>query len=163
MGIGHDTHAYRRHLPHLQRDLATYAVAFSTRYRKILPPHARDEVLACCIHSHQVTYWLDVAVVMPDHVHLLITPYAGCTLPAALKAIKGNSSRRANRVMTRRGTLWEEESFDRILRKDEDLTRKAEYILDNPLRAGLVRQREDYPWLWCSWRNGPDDSSSSGA
>ncbi|HEX7151231.1 MAG TPA: transposase [Thermoanaerobaculia bacterium] len=152
MGIGHDTYAYRRHLPHLQRALATYTVAFATRYRRVLPAQARDLVLACCVDEHQVSCWLHVAVVMPDHVHLMLTLYQEWTLDDVLKGIKGVSSRRANQLLKRRGTLWEEESFDRIVRSDEDLIRKGEYILNNPVRAGLVSRYEDYAWLWCSWR-----------
>jgi hypothetical protein len=44
--------------------------------------------------------------------------------------------------------VWLDESFDHILRSGETLTEKAEYIQDNPVRKGLVAQREDYPWVW---------------
>ena len=69
------TLATRRHLPHLEKQDRTYFVTFSTVRRLVLPPKARDRVLACCVHDHKVTYWLEAAVVMPDHVHMIFTPY----------------------------------------------------------------------------------------
>jgi hypothetical protein len=44
--------------------------------------------------------------------------------------------------------VWEEESFDHVLRSDESLEDKREYIRQNPVRAGLVKTLEDYRWLW---------------
>ena len=46
------------------------------------------------------------------------------------------------------GPVWEEESFDHVLRSDESLKEKCEYIRQNPVRRGLVKNPEDYRWLW---------------
>jgi hypothetical protein len=46
------------------------------------------------------------------------------------------------------GRVWQDESFDHILRGDESLSKKMEYILQNPVRAGLVAKSQDYQWLW---------------
>ena len=54
----------------------------------------------------------------------------------------------------RSGSLWQRESFDHILRRDEDLIEKAEYIANNPVRAGLVARPEEYRWLWISASTG---------
>jgi putative transposase len=48
----------------------------------------------------------------------------------------------------RRGTVWQQESFDRALRREEDVDQKIDYMLENPVRAGLVRNPLDYPWIW---------------
>ena len=45
-------------------------------------------------------------------------------------------------------SVWEEESFDHVLRSDESWEEKREYIRQNPVRAGLVKRAEDYLWLW---------------
>jgi hypothetical protein len=46
------------------------------------------------------------------------------------------------------GPVWQEESFDHVLRSDESLKEKREYIRPNPVRKGLVMQPEEYRWLW---------------
>ncbi len=136
--------AYRRHLPHFQSDFKTYFITFVTQHRFVLPERARDVVLR---HVTQcAAYWLHVAVVMPDHVHLLATPTHA--LRVVIGRIKGASSREVNLAIGRRGTLWQQESFDHELRSDESLLQKAEYIRQNPVRKGLVERAEDYPWLW---------------
>ena len=90
---------------------------------------------------------------MPEHVHLLLTPlrdeegWAVC-LPKIMKAIKGASARSVNQLLQCSGPLWQDESFDHVLRSDESLQQKLEYIRHNPVRRGLVQRVEDYPWLW---------------
>ena len=44
--------------------------------------------------------------------------------------------------------MWQEESFDRVLRVSEKLDEKIAYVLDNPVRKGLVHSAEEYRWLW---------------
>jgi REP element-mobilizing transposase RayT len=97
---------------------------------------------------------LQAAVVMPDHVHLIFTPLVNSekrevySLGQIMDAIKGASAHRANRELERMGRVWQTESFDRVLRRSEKLEEKVAYILDNPVRAGLVSRWQDYPWLW---------------
>jgi hypothetical protein len=50
--------------------------------------------------------------------------------------------------MERSGPVWQDESFDHVLRSDESLKQKLEYIRQNPVRQGLVKKSEDYKWLW---------------
>jgi len=88
---------------------------------------------------------------MPDHVHILITPYAEWTLDRIMRRIKGVSSRQINLVLNRRGPLWQDESFDRILRSTEDVRKTGEYIAQNPVRKGLVEHEDEYRWLWREW------------
>jgi REP element-mobilizing transposase RayT len=123
-------------------------VTFCTRNRETLAPRARDIVLRSCIYDHEKRCWVDCVVVMPDHVHLIVTPYDDVLLWDLLDDIKGASVHQVNRVLGRRGKLWQRESFDRMLRSDENLYKKCEYIFNNPVRAGLVERWEDYPWLW---------------
>jgi hypothetical protein len=65
-----------------------------------------------------------------------------------MQAIKGASAHRINKFLNRRGIVWQEESFDRALRKEEHVQEKLFYMLENPVRAGLVRNPLDYPWIW---------------
>ena len=145
------SYAYRRHLPHYQNDFRTYFVTFVTRGRKVLPGRARDIVLARIVNSPLA--YLHVAVVMPDHVHLLATPtwdksHMSHPIAEIVRRIKGASAREVNLAFGTTGPLWQEESFDHQLRNDESLIQKADYIANNPVRKGLVARPEDYPWLW---------------
>jgi hypothetical protein len=65
---------YRRNLPRLQRDYKPHFVTFVTKLRWKLPPSAREITLSSCCHDHRNRYELYVAVIMPDHVHLILTP-----------------------------------------------------------------------------------------
>ena len=96
---------------------------------------------------------------MPDHVHLLFSPLstpAGepFALSNIMNGIKGASAHTVNRACGRFGAVWEDESFDRLLRTDEGIRQKAEYICANPLRAGLIKQHGEWPWLWREWVEG---------
>jgi REP element-mobilizing transposase RayT len=91
-------------------------------------------------------------VVMPDHVHLLLAPLADpagpVSIPEIMQAIKGASAHRINRALGRKGKVWEEESFDRALRRQESILEKLEYIIGNRVGAGLVSDPLEYRWLW---------------
>jgi REP element-mobilizing transposase RayT len=144
---------YRRRLPHYQKADRAIFVTFCRLARDPFPANARDVILQNCIHDDGKRIKLHAAVVMPDHVHLLLTslrdergwPYA---LPAILKLIKGVSARSVNKLLVSSGPVWQEESFDHALRSNESFQAKGEYIRQNPVRAGLVKRPEDYPWLW---------------
>ena len=145
---------YRRQLPHLQVDDKPHFVTFCTDRRWILPPTARSIALESCLHDNGKNYDLKVAVVMPDHVHLIFTPFIDyeamevCSLARIMDAIKGASAHRINKMLHRKGRVWQTESFDHVLRSSENLDAKIEYLLANPVRGGLVPDWHDYPWLW---------------
>lgn len=65
-----------------------------------------------------------------------------------MKAIKGTSAHRINRELGHAGRVWQEESFDRVLRVSEKLDEKIAYIAENPVRKGFVNIPEEYRWLW---------------
>jgi hypothetical protein len=62
--------------------------------------------------------------------------------------LKSVTAHRINKLLNTSGPVWEEESFDHVLRSDESLLEKCEYIRQNPVQAGLVARPEDYRWLW---------------
>ena len=144
---------YRRNLPHIQPADGTLYVTFCTFHRWVLPESVRMPVLRHCLHHHEVKYQLHVAVVMPDHVHMIFTPgrdAAGAVFGLAeiMNGIKGASAHTVNRMLQRRGHGWQDENMDHVLRSHEHLAVKVEYVLQNPVRKGLVRREEDWPWRW---------------
>jgi type I restriction enzyme R subunit len=76
-------------------------------------------------------------VIMPNHVHLLITPAVGVKLESVLKSLKGGSAVACNRELGRTGTLWQADSYDHIVRSLEQLVFYRQYIADNPKQAGI--------------------------
>jgi REP element-mobilizing transposase RayT len=128
-------------------------VTFCKLNRDPFPPEARGIVLRHCLHDQGNRFALHAAVVMPDHVHMLLTPLRdenGRPYPLAsiLKSLKGSSARSVNRALGRSGPVWQEESFDHVLRSEESFEEKVEYIRQNPVRRGLVDRPEEYAWLW---------------
>jgi hypothetical protein len=85
---------------------------------------------------------------MPDHAHLIYRLLGHVNMSDTLQHIKGRSAKKINQVMERRGSLWMDESFDRIIRKEEELEEKIDYIRQNPIEKGLALQPSDYKWLW---------------
>ncbi len=73
-----------------------------------------------------------------------------------MHGIKGASAHSINKLLKRQGHVWQDESFDRILRREEGIIGKVEYICQNPVRQGLVEQVDDYPWLWREWKEGAE-------
>jgi putative transposase len=96
----------------------------------------RVEVLAYCF--------------MPDHLHLIVMAHGVNTdLQRFVRLPKQCSGFAFTRATGRR--LWQDSYFDRTLRNVEELPALVEYIIRNPLRAGLVRAPTDYPH-WGSQR-----------
>jgi putative transposase len=140
--------------PHLQRDYKPHFITFCTEHRWILPDRCRTIVLDCCVHDHGIKLDVEVVVVMPDHVHMIFTALVNAQkkeiypLAEIMDAIKGVSAHKINRILGRNGRVWQAESFDRVLRTSESLDQKVEYLMENPIRNGLVAECKDYPWLW---------------
>jgi REP-associated tyrosine transposase len=90
-------------------------------------------------------------VIMPNHVHLLITPTI--PLPKLMQAIKGRSAREANRLIGVSGKpFWQQESYDHLVRNPEEFRRIERYIENNPVKAGLAPTPEKYRWSSAWWR-----------
>lgn len=80
---------------------------------------------------------------MPDHLHLLLEAKEGASLIRFMKAFKQISAYRYGRMFGE--PLWQKGYYEHVLRKEEDMLEVAEYIMQNPIRAGLVSSIEEYP------------------
>ena len=88
-------------------------------------------------------YVLHAFVVMPNHVHLLATP--SIALPKLTKSLKGITGKRANAMLTMTGSrFWQEESYDHTVRNEREFEKIRNYIEENPVPAGLVKQPAEY-------------------
>jgi len=89
-------------------------------------------------------YRLHAFVVMPNHVHMLVTPSVAAT--TWLGPLKGFTGHRANQALGMRGSFWQDESYDRLVRSGAEFERIRAYIERNPVTAGLVAAAADYRW-----------------
>ena len=85
-----------------------------------------------------LSYHLGDYVIMPNHVHLLLTPAPSQDLEMTLKGIKGASAVACNRLLGRTGTFWQADSYDHIVRSLEELVLYREYVAGNPAMAGIT-------------------------
>lgn len=79
-------------------------------------------------YFHGTRYYLDEFVVMPNHVHVLVTPYEGYELSKILHSWKSFTASEINRALGRKGTFWQKESFDHIVRSEAHLEKIRRYI-----------------------------------
>ena len=104
-------------------------------------------VARALLHFDTERYELHAWCVMPNHVHVVVTPLAPWTLAEIIHSWKSYSSTAANKLLGRTGKFWSREYFDRIIRDEEDLSDSILYVLGNPGKAGL----ENWRWTSTSW------------
>ena len=149
----------RRRLPHMELAGSTYFLTFRTQ-QKELSPDERQIVLDACKHWHGQRIDLLFAVAMPDHVHLLLTPLQQddgqpFALADLMHSIKSYSAHEINHLRGSQGIIWQDEYFDRIVRDEDELIEKWQYMLENPVKAGLAKLPDEYPFF----AKGMDDES----
>jgi REP element-mobilizing transposase RayT len=115
------------------------------------------EIIVKKLHSMaNERYELIAFCIMPNHVHLLLrylleksTSQHGKTaqypLADTLRLIKGSTARECNLILGRTGQFWNHESYDHYVRDDEEFERIIKYILNKPVKAGLVEE-------WMEWK-----------
>lgn len=102
------------------------------------------EVVAnALMHFDTVRYELHAWCVMPNHVHVVFRPFAGFELPDILHSWKSFTAKQANKLLGRTGVFWQAESYDHLIRDQQDLEHAISYTLRNPVEAGL----RDWKWL----------------
>jgi REP element-mobilizing transposase RayT len=106
----------------------------------------RDDVAALVANALQyfegARYRLAAWCVMPNHVHTVVEPLPGYDLPRIVHSWKSFTANLANPLIGRTGQFWQPEPYDHLIRNEEDLGRQVEYVLSNPVRAGLRN------WKW---------------
>jgi len=116
-------------------------------------PRVAELVAESLHHRDGRIYRLAAFCVMPNHLHLVITPSPKedgvlHSLPAIMHSLKRYTARQANLLLGREGAFWQQESYDYVIRDEAEARRIIEYVLNNPVKAGLVQRREDWPWSY---------------
>jgi putative transposase len=121
-----------------------YFVTFATRDRRAIAS-LDDAQLALHQYAHRAIAEFNVAlgryVIMPDHVHLFVRGGGDFQLSWWIGGLK-----RAMSVELKSPRVWQPGFFDHILRSDESYAEKWNYVRDNPVRAGLVKAADDWPY-----------------
>lgn len=119
-------------------------------------PEIAQIVVEALHHRHGRVYDLDTFCLMSNHGHVIFTPlekedgiyYA---LPAIMQSLKRYTAWQANEVLGRRGQFWQHESYDHVVRNAAELDRIRRYVLNNPVKAGLVETWDKWPWSFCKF------------
>jgi putative transposase len=101
-------------------------------------------------------YDLIAFCIMPNHVHLVFMPLeksesAFYSLTEILQSLKRHTARQSNLILDRSGTFWQDESYDHIIRDQAELERIIKYVLNNPVKAGLVDDWTEWKWFYCKF------------
>jgi REP element-mobilizing transposase RayT len=120
--------------------------------RTLGDPDSAAMVEADVLHFHRIRYRLHSWVVMPNHVHVLLTPSEGSSIGEIVGSWKNHSAQRINRRLGRRGPLWQREYFDRFIRDPEHFRTAVAYIERNPVKATLCNHPPDWPFSSSRWR-----------
>ncbi|MBI5814880.1 MAG: transposase [Nitrospinae bacterium] len=91
-------------------------------------------------------YMLHAWAVMPNHVHALFSPCGGHAISSILQSWKSFTAKEAKKTLGLDGKFWQPEYFDRAIRNERHFFMAREYIENNPVKAGLVAQPQDWPW-----------------
>jgi len=156
---------YKRHLPHWRLTEATYFVTWRLHQsRAELSPVERDLVASAIRHFEGERYDLAAFVVMNDHVHVILKPMEmtgteACptdnpakgssqdhSLQKILHSWKSFTANKLQKEFKRKGSVWQNEFFDRIIRDEKEYWEKDQYILNNPMARWP--ERDKYPWVW---------------
>jgi putative transposase len=99
------------------------------------------------------TFKVEDFVIMPDHVHLLLTIHDGMTIEKAMQLIKGRFSHRLSKEFGYLGEVWRRGFFEVQVLNRQSLMQHRAYIAMNPVKAGLVDSPEKYPYCFASLAN----------
>lgn len=98
-------------------------------------------------------------VVMPDHIHLIITPSNSQTLSKVMHSFKSYSAQEANATLRLKDSMWQAGFYEQAIRTRDAMQHAVEYVARNPVEAGLVAKAQDWPYSsahenYCSLMDG---------
>ncbi len=97
-------------------------------------------------HHKDKKYKLYSWVIMPNHIHYLVTPILPFTLAEVTHSNKSYTAHEANKILNRSGQFWFHESFDRYIRDENHFLQTIAYIENNPIKAGLCEKASDWKY-----------------
>ena len=149
----HSFQISRRNLPHWQEPGRVYFITWRCQKVRSLSLEERTIILDAIRYWDTIKWTVYAAVVLSDHVHVLVQPLSqddggAFDLGEILHSIKRFSARKINQARGEQGSLWQDERFDRIVRDEAEFLEKWQYIRNNPVKEALAPFPEEYPWLY---------------
>ena len=143
----------RRNLPHWQEPGRVYFITWRCKDGVVLNEKERTITLEAVRFWDTVKWRVYAAVVLPNHVHLLAQPISKIEggyvdLAEIIHSVKSFSAQKISQRRGVKGTIWQDERYDRIVRDEEEFLEKWQYIRNNPLKEGLAASPEEYEWLY---------------
>lgn len=162
---------WRRQVENLNREwfLKTEEILHRAHHGPVwlTEPSVADKVAENLQRLDGNAYRLDAYSIMSNHVHTVFKPFLseadfsriltldGChlisehpSLSRIMHSLKGRSARECNLLLGRTGPFWEHESFDHVIRRGK-FDKTVRYVLNNPVKVGLVEDWEDWRWNYC--------------
>jgi len=93
-----------------------------------------------------IRYRLFAWVVMPNHVHTLLTRLKDHKIKTILHSLKSYTAHESNNILEREGQFWLDDYFDRYTRNEKHFYATVRYIENNPVKAGLCSKPSDWPY-----------------
>jgi putative transposase len=160
-----DFRIYSRRLPHWRMSGSIYFVTWRVHEAQAeLPPQARDLMVENLRHFDGERYHLVGYVVMDDHVHVLVKPIERHELTKIMHTWKSFTANQIQKEFGWTGSIFQNESWDRVVRTEEELLEKVQYVLNNPRKRWP--ELEEYEWLYinleaagASWHAVPNSES----
>jgi len=114
---------------------------------------AADIIVAILQHYREAeAYQLHAFVLMPNHLHVLLTPSRTTSIEKAMQLIKGASSHEIHKHLGTRMEIWQSGFHEATIRDASDYLSKIRYIHQNPVAAGLAPSPEEWAWSSASAR-----------
>lgn len=104
-------------------------------------PEARRIMRDTLLHFNGTRYQLGSFAIAANHVHVLVAPAVAFELSGIMHSWKSFSANAINRALGRKGTLWQDESYDHLVRSEASLARISGYILAHEKQGALVERR----------------------
>jgi putative transposase len=101
-------------------------------------------------------FTLDAYSIMSNHFHLVFKPLPKSegkyhSISEIMHSLKLRVALEANKILGREGQFWQHESYDHVVRDEAEWRRIIQYVVNNPVKAGLVKEWQDWPWTYCRY------------
>jgi REP element-mobilizing transposase RayT len=123
--------------------------------RWLSKPEIANIVKEALHYRDEKVFDLHAYCIMSNHVHVVFEPCGSerddaiQPLNKIMQSLKRHTARQANTILDREGAFWQDESYDRVIRNDNEYTRTIHYVLENPVKASLVSQWDEWQWSYC--------------
>jgi REP element-mobilizing transposase RayT len=130
--------------------------------RWLVQPEIAEIVKEAMFYRDGKVFDLHAFCIMSNHLHVVLESLrtsghqpdgdrSEChpSLSKIMQSLKRHTARQCNLILGREGAFWQDESYDHVIRDDEEYARIIWYVLENPVKAGLVANWNNWPWTYC--------------